>query len=1091
MGDDTKFTLELTGKANTEALSSAIDQWKSKMNGFVDDFRKISNVTVKEILDLGNNIASISKGTKITTSPSGIIFKGTPTAPAFTEAEKAANIERIKVGSKPLEPSSVSPIGQGIKFTSKIPISPEILESSAYKKRVAEATEYFKQAERAQKRERQGQEETARFLSKEISTRNKADLDRVRNMQQQVNLAKSNLLILEREPELKNKVSGILQKIGVQTKDISQLTTKQGQALKDQLQILSAQERARERWQAQLHSLGFGLIRIGGQLKQIGMIGLAAMGGMIRDSVMFNLELIKMSKGLNVPLQDIGRLAYIADATGVPVEELTKGIGNYFQSLLRAGQGTSMIAARVREALDMVGISSLKLGEETGMSTVQMLGKMRNAFQAMKNPQDKAYIGQMIFGQAYEQFLPLLTMGNEQWSKMLDTFDKLFPNFAQNAESMQKSIYNINAIFAIWRMTIRTLGGELLDTALPMLEKFTGGVRNLISWLNNLDPFLKGVVANLVLWGPVVALVSGYLISFAGNIITLIGWFGKINAFLLTNPWVLYTAAIATTVVAITSLIGKVDDTNRAFQRQLENGYALRNQFNGLFKTYSELRSKTSLTSEEQKKLSVVTEELTSRFPEFIKTVDLSSASLNTASIAAGKFANNLMLIAQITAYKGWLEDARKAEVNLQLAVEERRKDFEKAQKEYKVFGKIGELDPVASTKVLIAENRLKKTQANLNKLQSNIKDVESRILSLGTGLLPERVTKSVQVIPQSLLDFEESINKVLSKGIIQDKTISEYESQIQRLEERTTDITDKVKTELAKHENDKVWQDWGKNFFDSILPKKVAEEKLKIVRNTFQGIENELQKFGKEKLRKHFELFIDVGAFTEAEEILREIIEMSAQETKDALDKRYDFLDEEFRQKEPALYKEYLFLRREEENAALETQKKDLEIGLNRITDARLKIRENELKKEAKLLSDNGDLKGAYQKELALIDVRSAADIEKINRVSDIEKEAKDNRIKDIKEVADTEKESKTLEYTQKLWNEKKSTYQDELKFVQKVARDKFISSEAELSAYKIIYASLEKQIDTVKKEGKVSTEVTKDMTDELRNFGESINNL
>lgn len=1128
MADDTKFTLLLNAKVNVEELGKGINSFTKGLNKIIVAFRKLGKETPASIAKLKKEIEGISAFSRVSAGRDAIRISGLPKgeisegriktltgakfATTFPSAE-ATTQKQIKNTEKlmQLESQRVIVIQQIKNLTkaehiSKGKIINVLKEQGVTEKKLVNLT-------LAQSKELKNQ---LTVYAKSKNVRKAAETERINAIKQQAKIAKSALneqarletglvatqekrknvvqatnLILEREPILKKQVSGILAKMGVQHKNIDRLTTKQQESLKKQLQILSAQRQAREKQVGQLRSIGYAMERIGGQLKQIGIMGLAALGGLIKESVKFNLEILKMSKGLDVPLRDLGKLAFIADATGVPLELLTKGVGNYYQALLTAGQGTSFVAKRVQEALDSVGISSLKLGQDTGMSTINMLQDMRQVFQELEYPQDKMYLGQKLFGQVFESFIPILYMSNEQWAKMGATFERIFPDFEKNAEKMEKKIYDINAIFAIWRMTMRSLGSQLLESALPMLEDLNTQIKNLIKWFSELTPETKNLVSKLILLGPPIAIILGYIIQMnAGLLITVaalhklggvvVGTIGIYGALALAVGWLVYE---------IHQLVNYEDEAIKAFNKTTDAAKEQKSEFNTLIDAYKELSDNVNRTEEEENKLLKVISDLQTKFPDFAKGIDLQKTSLSALADEAERYRKELDTIIKIKGFEGWLESAYKTQAKLMRQQKEAQDAFNAAQVALVTGVMAG--TPLREQAFFAAKKSLDDLTVSLAENTQNIKDIYNEVLGL-TALLPvEDIAKKAEEISKTLLDFQDKINKILAKGIITDKTVSEYENQIQRLAKSTQSITATVKAELERHESEQNWIDYGNKFFDSILPEAEAKEKLKIVRNTFQSIEKELDKLGKEKLKKHLTLFIDVGAFEEAEKTLRGIIKMSAKETKDSLDKRYNFLDEEFLVKEPALYKKYLSLRREEEAVALEIEQKDLESGLQKIADARLKIRLAGLKKEAKLLADTGNLEGAYRKELEIINASTQAQIDAINLVSDLNEEAREEKIEGIKDVDKTLKKSAELKYTQNLWKEKKLIHQEELRSLQRLVKYKLVTNKEELAAYKLIYAVREKEIEEIKLKGEVSATVAKEMEADLRKFGEQVDDM
>ncbi len=326
-------------------------------------------------------------------------------------------------------------------------------------------------------------------------------------------LEKSILLLTEKEPRIKAKYAD-------QLKNISHLTTRQKTQLLDNLRIEQAHLKVSDRFLAKIHGLGFGLIRLGSQMRQTGMMWTAAVAGLVRDSMRFNLQVIKMSAGLGISASQVEQLSVVAEATGVDLTQLTKGLGNYYQALLTAGQGTSLLSSQVRKAFKAVGIQATKLGQETE-NPIAVLNKMRKVFQQLRNASDRAYIGQKVFGQVYEDFIPLLSMSDQLFNEIKQAYTDFFAGLGVGAGNLGDVIIRINAYMAIFRLGFRKIGTELLIQVAPALQRFSKYLIDMFRLFNNLSPTVRRLASNFIFFGGPVLYAIGYIVSFIGNLGTL------------------------------------------------------------------------------------------------------------------------------------------------------------------------------------------------------------------------------------------------------------------------------------------------------------------------------------------------------------------------------------------------------------------------------------------------------------------------------------------------------------------------------------------------------------------------------------------
>ncbi len=324
-------------------------------------------------------------------------------------------------------------------------------------------------------------------------------------------------IMLAREPQLQKTVQDYLKKNNVENRDINKLTEQQTLELRKQMQLESGKSFATRRHAQQISALNFNLMRLGAQMKYLGIVSAGMLAGMIREAVTFNLQVIRMRQGLNLSYADIGKLGFVAEAAGIPFDTLTRNIGNYYQALLRAGQGTSFVAKRVREALNRIGLSPVMLGQETNKSPLDMITDVRKAFQLLTTAEEKSYAGQMVFGGAYEEMLPLLSMTDAEFNKIQETLNKMFPDFATHASGMAASIIELNSLITGWKWSIRILGGEMLRSMAPVFSMLSNWLKNAANSFNSLTDKQKQFWSAAVIGGAAFLVIGGQLLEWGAN----------------------------------------------------------------------------------------------------------------------------------------------------------------------------------------------------------------------------------------------------------------------------------------------------------------------------------------------------------------------------------------------------------------------------------------------------------------------------------------------------------------------------------------------------------------------------------------------
>ena len=359
--------------------------------------------------------------------------------------------------------------------------------------------------------------------------------------------------------------------------------------------------------------------RIARSIQRFGTIVFATFGMLMREAVKFNLALVELTSAYNLTNSEAMQLAGLAETTGVSIDKLVIGIGNYYQKILTAGMGTSLVAERVREALTRVGISTVRLGEY-GMGAVDMLNQMRRAFQELKSPQDKAYLGNMVFGGQFKEFLPLLEMGDEAFARITERF-KTFSSLT--GEQLRQSVIDANAEIRAMVFSFRFLGQQLVTSLGPQIgaiaDKFESLVQVIQALPRPVTTFGVQAVALIallsLLFGSILRLDSllgrtaEYFMraSAGGQVFSAVML--KIQALMASAmPYLLIASAIA----AIGYATWKTIKENKEYNKTLQD-------IEGRYKRLEGIRGEYVSSLVQEKK---ATKNLTARDKEYLKQAD-------------------------------------------------------------------------------------------------------------------------------------------------------------------------------------------------------------------------------------------------------------------------------------------------------------------------------------------------------------------------------------------------------------------------------------------------------------------------------------
>lgn len=129
----------------------------------------------------------------------------------------------------------------------------------------------------------------------------------------------------------------------------------------------------------------------------------------------------KMSQKTGIAVEDLGKLQYAADLSGVSAEALQKGLTSLAVGMVEAASGAGPMAAEYKK----LGIS-LRNTDGTMKSSLDVLGELADRFQQMPDGVEKTNLAVDIFGKKMgAEMIPLLNSGAAALKAMGDDAQSL------------------------------------------------------------------------------------------------------------------------------------------------------------------------------------------------------------------------------------------------------------------------------------------------------------------------------------------------------------------------------------------------------------------------------------------------------------------------------------------------------------------------------------------------------------------------------------------------------------------------------------------------------------------------------------------
>lgn len=193
--------------------------------------------------------------------------------------------------------------------------------------------------------------------------------------------------------------------------------------------------------------------------------GLVAVGALVKQSIDAADATSKMAQSLGLATEEMSRLAYAAELSGLSQEQLGASLGKLSKL---AGDA----AAGGKTANDVFTAMGVKVTDANGKlrPTSDLLGDVADKFSQYEDGAAKTALAMEVFGKSGAQMIPFLNQGRDGLSELAEEADVLGLTLTQSAGRAAEQ-FNDN----LTRLSKAKIGlGNLIAQALlPTLEKFT------------------------------------------------------------------------------------------------------------------------------------------------------------------------------------------------------------------------------------------------------------------------------------------------------------------------------------------------------------------------------------------------------------------------------------------------------------------------------------------------------------------------------------------------------------------------------------------------------------------------------------------
>lgn len=169
----------------------------------------------------------------------------------------------------------------------------------------------------------------------------------------------------------------------------------------------------------------------------------------------------KLSKQLNIPIEELQRLGFVAEQNGTGMETMAKGVARLAVNIVEAGQG-------VKSYQDDLASLGLTYAELAGLSPEEQLKKVADAFNAAEDEGVAFNAVYKLMGRSGKELIPVLKEG----SAGIDALgNSISVTSAANVRSIEKFNDAVNKMKRVlMAITGEVLGGMIARTEIAFLK---------------------------------------------------------------------------------------------------------------------------------------------------------------------------------------------------------------------------------------------------------------------------------------------------------------------------------------------------------------------------------------------------------------------------------------------------------------------------------------------------------------------------------------------------------------------------------------------------------------------------------------------
>lgn len=277
----------------------------------------------------------------------------------------------------------------------------------------------------------------------------------------------------------------------------------------------------------------------------------------------------KMALRTSMGTDEIQKLKYVAEQSGVSFDELGGSMGKLNLNLAKAATGQAPAVASLMQHLGI----SLRDANGQIVKGVDVLPQLADAFAANKDSPIVASMGMALFGKQWQSLMPMLAEGAQGIDNSLSRFDKLKNVIPEDTINSAKELGDkFKDLEFVTKGFQNTIAAQLVPVLSPLIEdlvQWSAANRKVIA--TEVKSVIQGMVESLrkIDWGAVIQGALGFARSI-GTLVDFVG--GAKNALIL-----LAVVMNAQTIMALGGLVMAVGRAAIAFGAMALQAYVAAN----------------------------------------------------------------------------------------------------------------------------------------------------------------------------------------------------------------------------------------------------------------------------------------------------------------------------------------------------------------------------------------------------------------------------------------------------------------------------------------------------------------------------------